>query len=75
MPNFYGFIDLGSFHKAILATINLSYLWLILRLAALILISVPRSNFKTIIKPAHVEKKESVSSNRITNVVILSLYR
>ena len=40
----------GSFHKAILATINLSYLWLIL-----IFTSVPRNNFKTIINPTHVE--------------------
>ena len=31
----------GSFHKAILATINLSYLWLIIRLPALISTSVP----------------------------------
>ena len=47
----------GSFHKAILATVNLSYLWLILRLPALIFTSVQRNNFKTIINPAHVEKK------------------
>ena len=48
----------GSFHKAILPTIDLSYL----RLPALIFTSVPRNNFKTI----------SVSCNRITNVAILS---
>ena len=35
----------GSFHKAILATIDLSYLRLILRLLALIFTSVPRNNF------------------------------
>ena len=47
----------GSFHKAIVATIDLNYLRLILRLPALIFTSVPRNNFKTIINPAHVEKK------------------
>ena len=57
----------GSFHKAILDTVDLSYL----RLPALIFTSVPRNNFKTIVKPAHVENKLSVSSNRITNVAIL----
>ena len=41
----------GSFHKAILATIDLSYLWLILWLPALIFTSVPRNNFKTIVNP------------------------
>ena len=49
--------DLGSFHNAILATVDLSYLRLILRLPALIFISVPRNNFKTIVKPAHVKNK------------------
>ena len=63
----------GSFHKAILATIDLSYLRLILRLPALIFTSVPRNNFKTIINPVHIEFFFSVSSNRITNVAILSL--
>ena len=66
---------MGSFHKPILATINLSYLWLILRLPALIVTSVPRNNFKIIVNPAHVEKKIAVSSNRITNVAILSSCR
>ena len=47
----------GSFHKAILATTDLSYLRLILRLLALIFTSVPRNNFKMIVDPAHVEKK------------------
>ena len=61
----------GSFHKTILATIDVAYLRLILRLLALIFTRVPRNNFKTIVNPAHVEKK-SVSSNRITNVAILS---
>ena len=37
-----------SFHKAILATVDLSYLRLILRLPALIFTSVPQNNFKTI---------------------------
>ena len=41
----------GSFHKAILATIDLSYLWLILWLPALIFTSFPRNNFKTIVNP------------------------
>ena len=62
----------GSFHKAILATIDLSYLRLIIRLPALIFTSVPRNDFKTIVNPAHVENIFSVSSNRITNVAILS---
>ena len=61
----------GSFHKAILATVDLSYLRLILRLPALILTSVARNNFKTIVNPAHVKLFFSVSSNRITNVAIL----
>ena len=43
----------GSFHKAILATIDLSYL----QLPALIFTSVPRNNFKTIVNPDHIEKK------------------
>ena len=47
--------DKGSFHKAILATIDLNYLRLILRLSALIFTSVPRNNFMTIVSPAHVE--------------------
>ena len=42
----------GSFHKAILATIDLTYLRLILQLPALIFNSIPRNNFKTIVKPA-----------------------
>ena len=46
-----------SFHKAILATIDLSYLRLILRLPALIFTSVSRNKCKTIVNPAHVEKK------------------
>ena len=46
---------------------DLSYLRLIL-----IFTSVPRNSFKTIVNPAHVENKLSVSCNRITNVAILS---
>ena len=42
----------GSFHKAILATIDLNYLQLILRLPAVIFPSVQQNNFKTI---AHVK--------------------
>ena len=62
----------GSFHKAILATIDLSYLRLILRLPALIFTSVPQNNFKTIVNPTHVDKLFAVSANRVTNVAILS---
>ena len=40
----------GSFHKAILATIDLSYLWLILWLPALIFTSVPRSDVRLTVK-------------------------
>ena len=54
-------------NEAILAIIDLSYLWL----PAVIFTSVQRNNFKTIVNPAHIEKKNSVSSNRITNVAIL----
>ena len=50
----------GSFHKAILATIDLSYLRLILRLPALIFTSVPRNNFKMIVNPTHVKNNNSV---------------
>ena len=50
-------IQITSFHKAILATIDLSYLRLILRLLALIFTSIPWNNFKMILNPAQVEKK------------------
>ena len=63
----------GSFHKAILATIDLTYLRLILQLPALIFTSAPRNNFKTIVNPTHVKNNNSVSSKRIINVAILSL--
>ena len=63
----------GSFHIAILVTIDLNYLRLILRLPALIFTSISLNNFKAIVNPAHVEKINSVSSNRITNVAILYL--
>ena len=43
----------GSFHKANLATIDLSYLRLIVRLPALIFTSVLLNNFKTIVNPVH----------------------
>ena len=43
----YAAIDIGVFHKAILVTIDLSYLRLIVRLPALL--SVPRNNFKMIV--------------------------
>ena len=45
----------GLFHKVILATIDLSYLRLILQLPALIFTSFPQNNFKTIVNPTHVE--------------------
>ena len=41
-----------SFHKANLATVDLSYLRLIIRLPALIFTSVPRNNFNTIVNHA-----------------------
>ena len=47
----------GSFQKAIFATIDLTYLWLILRLPALIFTSVPQNKRKTIVNPAHVQNK------------------
>ena len=56
----------ASFHKAILATIDLSYLQLILRLPALIFTSVPRNNFKTIVYPA--------LANVMTSATIKILY-
>ena len=62
----------GSFHKANLATIDLSYLRLILWLPALIFTRVPRNNFKTIVNQLTSKKNNSVSSNRITTVPILS---
>ena len=63
----------GSFHKAILATIDLSYLQLILRLLALIFTSAPQNIFKTIVIPAHVKKKISVSSNKCSNFVFVAI--
>ena len=62
----------GSFHKAILATVDLSYLRLILRLSALIFTSVPRNNFKMIVKPANVEKNILFHLTDETKVTILS---
>ena len=53
--NLNEFYTRGSLHRAILATLDLSYLLLTLRLPALIFTSVPRANFKTIVNPAHVE--------------------
>ena len=49
--------DLGVVPQTILATIDLRYLRLILRLPALIFISVPRNKCKAIVNPAHVDKK------------------
>ena len=61
----------GSFHKAILATIDLSYLRLILRLFT----SAPRNNFKTIVNPAHVclhSVKFTVPTVEVINLLILA---
>ena len=53
--------------QGVVPQIELSYL----RLPALIFTIVPRNNFKTIANP-ELSKQNSVSSNRITNVAILS---
>ena len=55
---FHGFTcqrNRWSFHKVNLATIDLSYLRLMLRLPTLIFTNVPRSNFKTLVNPADIE--------------------
>ena len=42
----------GSFHKAILATVDLSYLRLVIRCQPLYLQAFHETNFKTIVNPA-----------------------